>query len=85
MTEETVYDCQICGETLERAEQGRYLWCPRCRRLWDDGFNRGLTCFKRFCEVRTKDELVELVGKEAPYSVKQRFGEYGVWKRVEGR
>ena len=65
-----IYDCLMCGETLPRHEQGRYVWCARCRTIWDKGFETGLAECRRMKELSSVDEIREAVDAVAPYTVK---------------
>ena len=45
MTKEPIYECERCGKTLERHDQGRYTWCETCRKVWTDGFDAGFKAY----------------------------------------
>lgn len=67
---EPVYECEACGATLERWEQGKYVWCGRCRSIWGMGFDAGL---KHAEQVKSTDSamgIVYLVECIAPYTLK---------------
>lgn len=66
-----IYDCQMCGETLPRSEQGRYYWCARCRSIWDHGFGAGLREHDRMMGVSATDDILDAMKAVAPYTVKE--------------
>ena len=66
---EPVYECKICDTTLERWEQGKYIWCARCRHIWDEGFNAGIQNRDLLMGTKGMMDTVMLYEKLAPYMV----------------
>ena len=64
---EPVYECQVCGTTLERWEQGKYTWCKRCREIWGRGFDDGIRYAEAVKNVKGTMELIYLMDRVAPY------------------
>ncbi len=67
---EPVYECEICGETLERYQQGKYRWCTRCRQVWHEGFNCGLQFHDEFMGAEGILEAAFIMEKIAPYMIR---------------
>ena len=68
--EEIVYECEICGTTLERAEQGRYTCCRACRLFWDSAFMMGFQHARDLLGVESIIELKNVIEGLAPYKVR---------------
>ena len=69
MTEEPVYECQHCGKTLERGEQGKYTYCRDCRLMWDSAFMTGFRHAQGLLMVGSIIEMKQMMDRVAPYMV----------------
>ena len=73
MTEEPIYECEVCGATLEKWQQGRYRWCTTCQKVWDDGFNTGIQHYKTITACDTPMEIASAYEAVAPYIIRKRI------------
>ena len=67
---EPVYECERCGDTLERWQQGKVTWCTKCQNIWLEGFWDGV---KAHQDVMRTFDLRDIAGIErnrAPYVVR---------------
>lgn len=72
MTEEPVYECEHCGTTLERQEQGVYTYCRKCRLLWDSAFMAGFQHARDMLGVSSIVEMKRMMENIAPYKADER-------------
>ena len=70
MTEEPVYECQQCGATLERKEQGVYTHCRTCRLFWDSAFMMGFQHARDLLSASSIVEMKNIMDDVAPYRVR---------------
>lgn len=71
MTDEPIYECQQCGATLERKEQGTYTYCRACRLFWDSAFMMGFQHAKDMLALSSIVEMKNIMESVAPYKVKK--------------
>ena len=68
---EPVYECQRCGATLERHQQGKVTWCLTCQVTWDMGFNDGMRAYRALMDkVSSPGDLAKAVEQLAPFIVR---------------
>lgn len=68
---EPVYECQQCGRTLERTEQGIYTCCRACRLFWDSAFMMGFQHAKDMLGASSIVEMKNIMEDVAPYRAKE--------------
>lgn len=68
---EPVYECLLCGRTLERSEQGRYTHCRTCRMYWDSAFMMGFQHAKNMLSANSIVEMKQLMEEASPYKVRE--------------
>ena len=70
MTEEPIYECQHCGKTLERNEQGVFTYCRDCRLMWDSAFMAGFRHAQDMLKVNSIIEMKQMMDMFAPYVIR---------------
>jgi ribosomal protein L37AE/L43A len=68
---EPIYECEKCGTTLERSEQGVYTWCERCRSIWNDGFWEGAKSYRDIIAICDANDLTKLMEARCTYMVRK--------------
>ena len=68
-----IYECERCGQTLERKEQGKYTWCSLCRKIWTEGFEDGLRAHHKMMEsTNSIFEILDNLDSYLPFKVKDQ-------------
>ena len=66
-----VYECERCGDTLEKWQQGKVIWCTKCQKTWEDGFWEGVKAHSQIVSVCDDRELSRIMSIRAPYLVRE--------------
>ena len=68
---EPIYECEICGKTLEKWQQGKVRWCSGCQQVWQEGFNCGLQFHDKLMNAESITEAAAIMKGLMPYLVRE--------------
>lgn len=70
---EPIYECQRCGATLERHQQGKVTWCSRCQETWGMGFWSGIKAHNKVMDLVDSYDIEAMMHDEGllPFVVKE--------------